>query len=346
MAVRKRLLGALLALVAAASVLADDSHPLSQPAAVLQRRSDAGVRSLAYSPDGKLLAAGYADGSIALWDAATHEVAWSPEEMDEAVSAVAFSPDGRVFAAGSGAQKAGSRGEVCLWGTAMRNETARVTGWEGMVACVRFSPDGRTLAMSGGVYNKKGEVRLRDMATGRVAALPWAGKHSHYIMAVAFSPDSRFLAANCNRSLTIWDCIERREVFPTKQTLQAWVQSLAFSPDGKVLAAGLAGGKARRANPSDFALWDVPGFEESATQIATTTAGVLSVDFSPDSRFFAAGGYQGLVQLWEVATRNLIASFESGDPTVAAVAFSPDGRFIAAGTSAGKVKLWALPTAP
>jgi WD40 repeat protein len=138
---------------------------------------------LAFSPDGKLLAVGRAQGEIQLLDAAIGQVTATLTGHTKTVWSVAFSPDGKTLASGS------EDGTIRLWSVASGQSTATLTGHTQNVNSVAFSPDGRTVASGG--YDKT--VRLWSVANGQSTAT-FTG-HEGKVWSVAFSPDGKLLAS-------------------------------------------------------------------------------------------------------------------------------------------------------
>ena len=184
------------------------------------------VTSVAFSPDGKTLAAGYgvASAAAAAWCCGTWPRAsgWrtSPLAVKEGdVWSVAFSPDGKTLAAGYGV--GGGGGGVVLWDAAARKRLAEepLAVKEGDVTSVAFSPDGKTLAAGyGGVGGGGGGVVLWDAAARkRLAEDPLAVKEGD-VESVAFSPDGKTLAAGYGvggggvGGVVLWDAAARKRL--------------------------------------------------------------------------------------------------------------------------------------
>jgi WD40 repeat protein len=183
------------------------------------------VWGLACSPDGSLLATASWDMTAKLWDAASGRAHCTLDVGQECYS-VSFSPDGRLVAAGS-------NGRVAVWEVATGDLVRRFKGHR----YVTFSPDGSLLADGGSGQKKKGEVRLINTKSWRVARRMAA--HKPTCDAVAFSPDGRLLAsAGEEKQVFLWDVARGTEVGRLKDHIAGELGSigLAFSPDGRLLA--------------------------------------------------------------------------------------------------------------
>jgi WD40 repeat protein len=149
-------------------------------------------RALAYSPDGRWLAACNAERVIRVWNARTFEPLAELVGHVDVVNWICFSPDSRRLVSG------GADRMLRVWELATR--TSRERGHTDEVFTAVFHPDGTRIASAG----RDRAVWLWDAATGEaVARLPG---HTNYVWSLAFSPDGKTLVSGSgDTSVRLWD---------------------------------------------------------------------------------------------------------------------------------------------
>jgi WD40 repeat protein len=154
-----------------------------------------GIRGLAFSADGRLLASASQDNTLKLWvmDSGKERLTFTGHTAR--LYSVAFSPDGKTLASGSMDKT------IKLWDVAGGREIRTLAGQGGDVRSVTFSPDGKQLASAG----TGGFVKLWDVASGREIA-DFKG-HKGSVQYVAFSPDGSRLATAglSDATIKLWD---------------------------------------------------------------------------------------------------------------------------------------------
>jgi WD40 repeat protein len=224
------------------------------------------VYSVAFSPDGKTLAAGGCaiisclQGELQLWNVTTHKQLGPPLSGHMVfVKGVAFSPDGKILASAGCVQLNYTeghcgQGSIQLWDAATHKQLgAPLTGHTSEVYSVAFSPDGKTLASGGCTqvdsagFCIQGEIQLWNVATHEQLGAPLTG-HMTLVYSVAFSPDGKILAsAGCAQAddsgvgcpqgeIQLWYVATYQQI-GTSATNKSAVSSVVFSPDGKTLAS-------------------------------------------------------------------------------------------------------------
>ena len=312
------------------------------------------VTSLAFRPDGAVLASSDRGGTIHLWEMPSRRLLASRAVPPDGVTCVRYRPDGKVLAFSS------NDGTVQLWdadcreclvslhidGVDWRRETSPTLTTRGATLAATsgpssqgkrscafcFSPDSRAFA----VYGMDETIQLRDAASGQLTGT-LAG-HQGRIRVARFSPDGRCLAsAGHDKTVRLWDVPSGRMRWLLQGHTDV-VSTVAFHPDGQVLASGGWDGA--------IILWDTATGRVLAG-LEGNGSGLLSLVFSPDGRTLASADAGGWIRLWDLSTglcETAIAPAPQTEPgTVwrgAGMAFNPSGDTLACGNSDGTIELW------
>jgi WD40 repeat protein len=284
------------------------------------------VRSLAFSPDGSLLASADAQGRVRLWDAGTGRLA--AELPAGTGTAVTFSPDGKALATG------GANQPVRLWATADGKALRTLEGAVGQA--LAFAPDGKALLVGEG-----NAAVLRETATGReVRRFAGLGQQ---VSAVAFSADGKTVAAGGSTghavpglpgegdcAVVLWGAATGTARRRIEKAHYGWVYSLSLSADGRLLAA---------ASPYHVRLWDARTGERLA-HLSQGTSGAAVLD--PAGKRLVTAGQ---VCVWDVERRRFVRRMDQGANFARDVAVSPDGKRVASnGVYDGRVRVWEAET--
>jgi WD40 repeat protein/serine/threonine protein kinase len=341
--------------------------------------TQAGIRTIAVSQDGRYAAAGSANGDILVW--AMQTPAALPVILrghEGAVNSIDFSPDGKTLASG------GADTTIRLWdvaGQAQLGEPLR--GHEDAVWDVVFSPDG-DLVISG---SEDSTLRMWEVATRESRGGARRG-HTDPVYAVAFSPDGRtFASGSEDGTVRVWDTRTGNWASNPLIAHNAWVLDIEYSPDGGTIASSDVNGiiffwsvaenfalvgEPIRASPGNY-VWDID-YNPDGTQLATGSADdmvrlwslndarrgatpptlightndVWGVEYLPDGRLIS-GGRDGRVLEWVTAASPILGDVVIGEFPFTGVAVSGDGD-LAAGTldeaSGAILEYWSLTETP
>jgi WD40 repeat protein len=221
---------------------------------------------------------------------------------------------------------------------------------------VAVSPDGTRAVIAGFKVTS-----MHDLTTSRelwnIRTL--ADEYSPpFVTAVAFSPDGRRLATSGASSkvggphgykgglITIRD-VKSGEEIQRYDDLSHASDSIAFSPDGKLFAAGTFGAGGELPQSGELRVWDAKYGSllhtwklKDSVRAGKDHAAAAGIAFSPDSRTIAIASSDGVVRLWDVASRQTRTELKGHRSGVRRVVFSKDGRILASAGSDRTVRIW------
>ena len=266
--------------------------------------------AVAFSPDGRTLAAGSHLGSVRIWDpSAPTKPVFEYRGHEGPVWSLAFSPDGNRLASG------GKDATVRVWDMRDADAPPRLLrGHEEGITSLAFGRDGETLA-SGSTDDS---IRLWDLANpddGPVLAR--SGPLDVHDLAI--SPDGLRLASGASglHGLQLWDL--RPSGQPGVLPQDGSLVSVAISPDGAFLAS-TSDDVIRLRNQSDPSA--------PPTDLRGHSKKVWGLAFSPDGNMLSSTSQDGTVRLWRLGSPiEEIAALKGTEPWSAP--FSPDGKTLA-----------------
>ncbi len=295
------------------------------PRLVVQTGHSGKIRSVAFSPDGRLLASTSIEKLI-IWDIKSgrelNSIRYGGFTGD---NHIAFSPDGKTVASSG-------LGKVIIWDIASGKPVKELpysNPDESNLSSLAFSPKGDLVAIAH--YSTADDLVIWNIKTQTKQY-----SMSQQATSVSFNSDGRLLASGGrDNHLRIWELATGTEITSintqhTKDTLEG-ISTVAFSPSNPIVATGGWDGLIK--------LWDI----NSSTQINIFNGHdylVTSLAFSSNGNFLASGSWDNTVKLWNVKTGQLIQQFDGHTDHVNSVALSPDDLTIASGSGDKTIRLW------
>ena len=337
---------------------------LSLPIQTLKEYSNF-VKSVSFSPDGRILASGSCEDTIKLWNVSklpTVKALHTIKENTWGVNSVSFSPDGKLLASGTVKQLSEYEnrpriweGEIRLWDLSDLDnvkEICDLSGHNKAVKSVCFSSDGKLLASC----SQKTIILWDLIDVHNVKKVCVLSESENSVNSVCFSPDVKTLASSSSNGIKLWDINDMNNLKePRRFCVNNLFMSVSFSPDGKILASGSYEG---------IYLWDISDINEVKVplildQNRDVYSAVYSVSFSPDGKILASASgrntgkedndgdtiYEGEIKLWDVSdicSVKELRTLKGHNSCVVSVSFSPDGKILASGSWDKTIKLWAM----
>lgn len=244
------------------------------------------VRAVAFSRDGKWLAAGGGvpgrKGEIKIWDLASRAVTQTISGHSDCIYSVAISPDGKTLATSSYDKV------IKLWDAPAAKEIRELRDHIDSIYALEFTPGGRRL-VSGAADRA---VKVWNPATGE--RLYTMSEPLDGINTVAVSPDGRFVAAGgLDKSIRIWELGETSAALVhSLMAHEDAILKLAWSPDGGTLISSAADRTIKVLRASDL---------KELRALAAQPDWAYGVGFSPDGKFVAVGRMDGSLSLYDSA---------------------------------------------
>jgi WD40 repeat protein len=272
---------------------------------------------VAFSPDGRYLAATSADGVIHVWDVIRGSELRLPAH-GIGPSVVAFHRGGRLLAS------AGADGCLALWDAETGQQLTLLEGGPGDGPVVSFAPAGDRLAWA----TERSDLRVWD-ARGRADVLRVPGAQGR-VNALTFThAGARLVGAGGDSVLRAWDLATGQETWSVR--LPAVPSALAPAPDGGRLVVGFRDGMIRAYDAEQ-------GGEVGVFKGHAGAVGVLA--YTPAGDRLVSAGEDGTIRLWDPVIGQEVCSLKAHAAAVRGLAISPDGQRLVSASLDGTVKLW------
>lgn len=300
------------------------------------------ISDLAFSPDGRLLAAACGRytgglqeptaGLTVVWSAESGEELARLRSHEDGVSSVLFTPDGKRIVT------AGFDGTLIIWDSGAYEAKKLVLKADKRafaITALACSSDGNLLAVA--VWGSEGaetnEIRLIELTSGNEVGR--LSGHTDGVLSLDFTLRSDVLvSSSMDQTIRIWSVAQRRLV-KKLSTDGSWAYDVDCSPGGSQFA--IARGSLKYKGGGDVALWDFEKSEETIVLKQKTDA-MERVEFSPDSRWLATSSRPGVGTLVDLSNQNKPRKIPG---IVYRWAFTSDGQSIA-GASGDDITIWKL----
>ncbi len=311
---------------------------------------------VAFSSDGKTLAAAYWDANVILWDVKRKRAqSRGGEKLRGTGHAVYLSASGEFISTGGDDQDT-------LWISEIGNPkpVAEFTApWIGTNYSKAYSLAAQRLASSDGEYN----IHVWECIQSSRSETEGQGwrKHTTFIghtapvRSLAFGPDGKQLASiSCSiedqstRNARLWDINDCKQIADLSlpsflnqmECFREWAMGIAFSPCGDLIAAGQWG---------EIVLWNATtGQIHMTLQQPEDSQRPITLCFSPCGKYIASGAWWQpelklvSIRLWEIASGENIATFWGHTTDIQDLHFTSDGAVLASAGHDGVIYLWDL----
>ena len=296
----------------------------------LLQETDLAIRSVAFSPDGSVLATSGDFPSIHTWDANTGSAIGAFAGHSAAIKSVTFVDD-RTLVSASDDQS------VRIWDSNPGWILERTIGTfedpsviPHRVTSVDFSADSSQLLIAGGIPSRRGELQVFNVADGsRVLYLPQA--HDDVVYAARFSPDGKRIASGgADKYLRTFD-IGTSQQLRRFEGHTSYVLGVAWKRDGNVIVSSGA--------DNTIKVWDAETGDQQRT-IENFGRHVTAVSYIGETDNIISACGDKLTRMHNAANGGLARNYGDAKTWLHCIAVTPDSNIVAAGDAAGNVYLW------
>lgn len=243
------------------------------------------MRAVAFSPDGKLLAAAGGlparSGEVKIWDVEKRAPLHTITGHADCIYAVEFAPDGKRIATASYDKL------IKLWDVESGKEIRTLKDHIDAVNALAFTPDGKRLVSASADRG----VKIWDVASGE--RLYTMSEPTDGLNTLAIDPQgNRVAAGGLDRTIRVWSLGEKSGTLVNSLIAhEDAILQLAWSPDGQYLISSSADKEVKEFKADDLTVvktWRQPDW-------------ALSVGFAPDGKTFAVGRFDGSFEVYQVA---------------------------------------------
>lgn len=290
------------------------------------------ARSIACSPDGRIIAVGSDDQLVRLWDTKTGEPLRTLQGYTNRIWTIAFHPiclpKGDFFCLASGSDD----GIVRLWDVNTGECLKTLLGHTSRIRSVAFSPDGQILAS--GSHDRT--IKLWDVSTGE--CIKTLRGHVDWVLSVMFSINNRTLiSAGDDQSVLVWD-IHTNDSQPLREPEQEWMWAFAGHPTDEIVATG---GSSQAVN-----LWNI----HTGLCLSTLkhSSRIRAIAFHPSGEILASSSDDLTVRLWSMQTNQCLRVLSGHERQIRSVTFIPASsnrqEILVSGSDDRTIRLWDIHT--
>ena len=293
-----------------------------------------GVNHASYSPDGKQIVTASSDCLIKVWNAENGKLINTFEGHKSMIRRVSFSPDGKLIVSAS------ADTTVMIWDAVSGKPLKVLSGHQDWVNSAEFSADGKL------VVSAADDIKIWDVESGSLVQTFTLKdesnkplyRHGSGVLSASFSSNNNYVVSSSyyDNKTIIWDVATG---YPAQVINEQYpVFSVCYSHDGKKMISVVL-------DELNTIKLRGEGISENVSTIIGHKDKVISLAFSPDSRFLISASEDKTIKLWNVLTGELVESRyawrQRKEDPVTSVTYSPNGEFIASAFEGYQtIKIW------